>query len=156
MAGQSNMQGIGNMSGKAKPHPLIRAFSMRREWRAAEDPLHLLEESPDICHTEKQCSAKAGEELRRNAIKGVGVGVFFAREMFERSGGVPQGLICVAHGGTSMQQWSPERKKLGGGSLYASMLTSVKATGQPVAGLLWYQGESDANFCRRRRVHRRA
>ena len=25
------------------------------------------------------------------------------------------------------------------------MLTSVKATGQPVAGLLWYQGESDAN-----------
>jgi hypothetical protein len=145
MAGQSNMEGVGRMTGAAKPHPLIRAFSMRRDWRLAQDPLHLLAESPDACHAGAQCSAKAGEESRRNAVKGVGVGLFFAREMLERSGGVPQGLICTAHGGTSMQQWSPDRKHLGGQSLYASMLTSVRASGQPVAGLLWYQGESDAN-----------
>ena len=145
MAGQSNMQGIGNMTGAARPHPLIRNFSMRREWRLAEDPLHLLEESPDLCHTAIQRSAREREKLRRNAIKGVGVGIFFAREMLKRSGGVPQGLISTAHGGTSMQQWSPDRKKLGGESLYASMLMSLRATGQPVAGLLWYQGESDAN-----------
>jgi sialate O-acetylesterase len=145
MAGQSNMQGIGNMTGTAKPHPLIRNFSMRREWRPAEDPLHLMQESPDACHALVQCSAKAGEKLRREAIKGVGVGLFFAREMLKRSGGAPQGLISAAHGGTSMQQWSPDRKHLVGESLYASMLASVRATGQPVAGLLWYQGESDAN-----------
>jgi len=145
MAGQSNMQGIGNMTGRAKPHPLIRNFSMRREWRRAEDPLHLMSESPDSCHTPIQCSTKEGEKQRRASIKGVGVGIFFAREMLKRSGGVPQGLISTAHGGTSMQEWSPDRKKLGGASLYASMLMSVRATGQPVAGLLWYQGESDAN-----------
>ena len=131
MAGQSNMQGIGDMTGRAKPHPLIRNFSMRREWRLAEDPLQHLAESPDACHTPAQCSPKEDEKQRREAIKGVGAGIFFAREMVERSGGVPQGLICTAHGGTSMQQWSPDRKRLGGESLYASMLISVRATGQP-------------------------
>ena len=55
MAGQSNMQGIGNMTGQAKPHPLIRNFSMRREWRLAEDPLHLMSESTDSCHTPTPC-----------------------------------------------------------------------------------------------------
>ena len=44
-----------------------------------------------------------------------------------------------------MQQWDPARKDEGGASLYGSMLLSVRATGQPVAGILWYQGESDAN-----------
>ena len=139
------MEGVGNLTGKAKPHALIRAFSVRREWRLAEEPLHVLAESPDACHAAFQCSIEAGEELRRKAVKGGGVGLFFAREMLERSGGVPQGLVCAAHGGTSMQQWSPDRKHLGGQSLYASMLMSLRATGQPVAGVLWYQGESDAN-----------
>jgi hypothetical protein len=145
LAGQSNMEGVGNMTGPAKSHALIRAFSLRREWRVAKDPLHLLAESPDACHAAVQCSTEVGEKLRQNAVKGVGAGLFFARKMLERSGGVPQGLICTAHGGTSMEQWSPERKHLGGQSLYASMLNSVRATGQPVAGCLWYQGESDAN-----------
>ena len=145
MAGQSNMQGIGNMTGKAKPHPLIRNFSMRREWRLAEDPLHLLAESPDTSHSPKQCSVREGEKQRRDSVKGVGVGIFFAREMMSRSGGVPQGLISTAHGGTSMQQWDPARKNLGGESLYGSMFLSVQATGQPVAGVLWYQGESESN-----------
>lgn len=44
-----------------------------------------------------------------------------------------------------MQQWGPALKKNGPASLYASMLESVAVTGQPVAGVLWYQGESDAN-----------
>jgi hypothetical protein len=145
LAGQSNMEGIGVMTGKAKPHPLIRAFSMRREWRLAEDPLHVLGESPDLCHTAVQLTPKAAEEHRRKVDRGVGVGIFFAREMLERSGGVPQGLICTAHGGTSMQQWSPDLKNLGGKSQYGSMFLSVRATGQPVSGVLWYQGESDAN-----------
>jgi len=145
LAGQSNMEGVGNMTHPAKSHPLIRAFSLRREWRLARDPLHILVESPDYCHAYIQCSTEVGEKLRREAVKGVGVGLFFAQEMLKRSGGVPQGLICTAHGGTSMQQWSPDQKHLGGRSLYASMLTSVRATGQPVSGVLWYQGESDAN-----------
>lgn len=143
LAGQSNMEGAGDMAGAAKPHPLIRVFSMRREWRLAEDPLHLRLESPDACHNEgTQWTPEQGEIARRNAKRGVGPGLFFAKEMLKKTG-IPQGLICAAHGGTSMSQWDPKLKKLGGKSLYASMLMSVEATGQPVAGVLWYQGESD-------------
>jgi len=102
-------------------------------------------ESPDICHNGgAQCSREDGERLRRIATKGTGVGIFFAREMMVKTG-VPQGLICTAQGGTSMPQWSPAGKAEGPASLYASMLASVAATGQPVAGVLWYQGESDAS-----------
>jgi sialate O-acetylesterase len=143
LAGQSNMEGVGDISGAAKPHPLIRAFSMRREWRQATDPLHVLAESPDICHNGgTQISPEEAEKRRKLTVKGVGTGIFFAREMLKRSN-VPQGLIAVAHGGTSMEQWSPERKKLQGESLYWSMLESVRMTGQSVSGVLWYQGESD-------------
>jgi len=143
LAGQSNMEGIALIEGCAEPHPLVRAFSMRREWRLATEPLHLLAESPDQCHALRQCTAAEGEALRCKATKGSGVGMFFAREMVRRSG-VPQGLICAAHGGTSMTQWNPALKAEGGASQYGSMLLSVRATGQPVAGVLWYQGESDA------------
>lgn len=145
LAGQSNMEGVGDMTGAAKPHPLIRAFSMRREWRRAEDPLHVLGESPDACHAgARQLTVEQAEAIRRTAKKGVGAGVFFAREMLERSG-VPQGLIATAHGGTTMAQWDPALKGKGGDSLYGSMLLSLRATGQPVAGVLWYQGESDTD-----------
>ena len=145
MAGQSNMEGVGNMTGAAKPHPLIRAFSMRREWRRAEDPLHVIGESPDSCHAgARQLTPEQGESIRRTTKKGVGVGVFFAREMLARSG-VPQGLVAIAHGGTSMAQWDPSLKDQGGASLYGSMMLSLRATGQPVAGVLWYQGESDTD-----------
>jgi len=144
LAGQSNMQGIGNLDGAAAPHPLVRVFTMRREWRLAKDPLHIPAESPDICHNGGlQCSRETAELVRRG-IKGTGAGIFFARDMIARDG-VPQGLICTAHGGTVMRQWDPSLKSSGPASLYASMLASVAATGQPVAGVLWYQGESDAN-----------
>jgi hypothetical protein len=144
LAGQSNMEGVANMPGLAKPHPLIRAFSMRREWRQAAEPLFVLGESPDPCHHgARQLTVAEAENYRRTTPKGSGVGLAFALEMFRRSG-VPQGLMCVAHGGTSMAQWDPASRDEGGGSLYGSMLLSVRACGQPVAGLLWYQGESDA------------
>jgi sialate O-acetylesterase len=72
LAGQSNMQGVGNMTGAPPPHPLIHALSMRREWRKATEPLHVMPESPDFCHnSSRQCSRKEGEVFRRQP-KGVG------------------------------------------------------------------------------------
>jgi sialate O-acetylesterase len=141
LAGQSNMQGAGRLAGAPGPHPLVRCFSLRREWRLAEEPLHLNVESPDLCHNSgAQCSRAEGRRLRRVAKKGVGPGLFFALEMLRRTG-LPQGLICAARGATSMAQWSPEKP----GLFYASALASIRATGQPVTGVLWYQGESDTD-----------
>src|SRR5262249_10137440 len=50
-----------------------------------------------------------------------------------------------AHGGTSMAQWDPARKDEGGKSLYGSMIRQFRLAGGKVKGVLWYQGESDAN-----------
>lgn len=146
LAGQSNMQGAGNMDGAAKPDERIRAFSMRREWRLARDPLHVLEESPDTCHNGgTQFTKEQADAARKTVPKGIGPGLFFARDFLSRSGGVPQGLIATAHGGTSMSHWNPKRISEGPASLYFSMIQSVLATHQPIAGVLWYQGEGDAS-----------
>jgi len=145
MAGQSNMEGVGNLADAPKPHPLVRNFTMAKVWERAQDPLHFLSESPDRIHNQGQVRTAAElAQAKRNALKGTGAGVHFGIEMQRRSG-VPQGLIATAHGGTSMEQWDPQKRSQGGDSLYGSMLSSLQLVGQPIAGVLWYQGESDTN-----------
>jgi sialate O-acetylesterase len=145
MAGQSNMEGVGNLADAPKPHRLVRNFSMARRWEAGREPLHHLPESPDRVHNGgSQQPPAVAAQAKRTRLKGTGVGVWFANEMLARTG-VPQGLIATAHGGTNMDQWDPARRGLGGGSLYGSLLASLAAVDQPLAGVLWYQGEGDAN-----------
>jgi len=147
LAGQSNMQGVGNRIDVETPDPRVNTFSMSYEWRIAEEPLHTLAESPDSVHFDPA----QGEEERakkisswRDGSKGAGLGLAFAKEMVRRTGR-PVGLIASAHGGTSMAQWNPALKDQGGASLYGSMCQQVAAAGGRVRGVLWYQGESDAN-----------
>jgi sialate O-acetylesterase len=144
MAGQSNMQGCGNLVDAPAPHLLIRNFTMARRWELARDPLNFLEESPDPVHALVLLSPERAARLKRQAIKGAGVGVWFGKEMHRRTR-VPQGLIATAHGGTTMAQWDPALAGENGKSLYGSMLLSLRAVGQPIAGVLWYQGCSDAD-----------
>lgn len=147
LAGQSNMQGVGNRHDMEAPDPRVNTYSMSYEWRVAQDPLHTLAESPDAVHFDP---AKGDEERAkqisawRDGPKGAGLGLAFAREMVRRTGR-PVGLIASAHGGTSMGQWNPALKDQGGASLYGSMCQQVAAAGGKVRGVLWYQGESDAN-----------
>ncbi len=149
LAGQSNMEGVGNMDQAPKPHPMVRAFFMRDEWGMAEEKLHYLEEAVDRVHNgygdepgrpPKEVLQKGRTEL----IKGVSPGLAFGLEMYRRTG-VPQGLIPCAHGGTSMAQWSPDLQDQGGASLYGAMMRRYSKLGQHPSGVLWYQGESDAN-----------
>lgn len=144
LAGQSNMQGVGNLDAAEPPHPKVMLFAMNREWRPASDPLHILAESPDSVHFDPAREDRAEViRTRREHVKGAGLGLPFAREMYERTGR-PQGLIAAAHGGTSMDQWNPALRDEGGASLYGSMHASFLAAGGQVRGVLWYQGESDA------------
>lgn len=146
LAGQSNMQGVGNRVNVEDPHPLVHTFSMSYEWRLAQEPLHTLAESPDVVHANFKTPEERENGIKgwRDGGKGAGLGLAFAKEMVKRTGR-PVGLVASAHGGTSMAQWNPELRDQGGASLYGSMCKQVEAAGGKVRGVVWYQGESDAN-----------
>lgn len=138
-AGQSNMQGCGEGRYRAKPDPMVRAFYMDDHWATAEDPIHQLDIAVDSFHNGGNRAAKPG----KNA-KGVGPAVHFAQDMLRRTR-VPQGIIACAHGGTSMSQWDPKLKSQGGASLYGASARRLEKNGSKIAGVIWYQGESDCN-----------
>lgn len=147
LAGQSNMEGVGDLTPDVETsHPSVRAFASREEWEVASEPLHWLGESPRSVHRAlwEQPMPEVPEPRDPNRAKGAGLGLTFGKAMTE-SNGVPVGLLPSAHGGTSMQQWSPSRKSEGGASLYGATLARVQAVGGKVAGILWYQGESDCS-----------
>jgi len=149
LAGQSNMEGVGNLEHAPRPNPKVRAFYMRDEWGAAEEPMHMLSEAVDPVHNgygagKGRPSRKALAKARARQVKGMSPGHVFGLEMLKRTK-APQGLIACAHGGTSMAEWSPDLREKGGQSLYGAMMRRYGKLGQPVAGILWYQGESDAN-----------
>jgi len=140
LAGQSNMQGVGLLKHRLPPVDAVRAFYMDDRWAPAEDPIHNLDAAVDSVHVE----LSGGTRPQPARFTGVGPGVAFGQDMFEATG-VPQGLIACAHGGTSMEQWDPALKRLGSRSLYGAMLRRFQKNGSRVAGVVWYQGESDAN-----------
>jgi sialate O-acetylesterase len=130
---------------------MVHTFDLTDRWGVAEEPLHTLVSAVDRVHWRtnaegepERLTGPALQNYMRQRKKGAGLGLPFAVEMFKRTG-IPIGLIPCAHGGTSMEQWSPSLKDKGGDSLYGSMLRRLHATGGTVRGVLWYQGESDAN-----------
>ncbi|NQU11088.1 sialate O-acetylesterase [bacterium] len=139
LAGQSNMQGCGLLAERLTARRQVRALYMDDHWAAAEEPLHQLYIAVDAVH-----DAQNMQPPPNGPVTGVGPGVAFGQAL-QSATGVPQGLLACAHGGTSMAQWDPKLKKLGGGSLYGAMLRRFRRNGGRVAGVLWYQGESDAS-----------
>ncbi len=47
LAGQSNMEGVGNLVDVQEPSPLVHTFDMADRWGAAEEPLHTLVNAAD-------------------------------------------------------------------------------------------------------------
>jgi sialate O-acetylesterase len=147
LAGQSNMQGIGELANVEEPSIRVGSYGFDEKWNIASDPLHWLLDSIDPVH-HLGLAGKDLEEQRISAKKwsvtGAGLGLPFAKEMV-RLTGIPIGLIPCAHGGTSMDQWDPAKKDQGGNSLYGSMYRRFLAAGGKVKGVLWYQGEADCS-----------
>ena len=151
LAGQSNMEGVGDLVDIQQPDPLVNSFDQTDRWLEAQEPLHTLVNAADRVHwrrnTQGEYEALTGDALRKylqDRKKGAGLGLPFAVELVKRTG-IPVGLIPCAHGGTSMDQWDPKLKDREGDSLYGSMYRRFVAAGGRVKGVLWYQGESDAS-----------
>ncbi len=147
LAGQSNMQGVGELDRAETSSILVNSYGYDERWAVASEPLHWLLDSVDPVHqlglTGKALTdARLG--MKKNAQVGAGLGLAFAKAMVLATQ-VPVGLVPCAHGGTSMEEWDPAKKEAGGQSLYGSMYRRFAAVGGKVKGVLWYQGESDAS-----------
>ena len=147
LAGQSNMEGVGDLVNVQAPDPRVHSFDQLDRWLIAQEPLHNLPGAVDRVHWRgnppERLTGQALDKFISERKKGAGLGLPFAVEMVRRTG-VPVGLVPCAHGGTSMTQWDPALKDKGGDSLYGAMIRRFQRTGGKAAGVLWYQGEADA------------
>ena len=144
MAGQSNMQGCGFITGKHEnKNQSIRAYYTNNTWDMATEPVNDIRIALAPAHRALMQEPPARV---RKAVRGIGAGcgLPFAVERFRQTG-VPQGLIACAHGGTRIGMWDPADLDKGYGSLYGAMIERVRLNGGRVSGMLWYQGCSDCS-----------
>ncbi len=121
LMGQSNMVGRGTDgmdAQQADPH--ILAFTPDGQWVVAKDPLH-------------------GQDGR--IAPGVGPGMTFAQAMVKADPTITIGLVPCAVGGTGLKRWVKNA------DLYEKAITRAKLAAQvgTITGVLWHQGESDAD-----------
>ena len=142
LAGQSNMQGMGLLHGAVNREERLRCFTLAGRWQAAQDPLHDWWDAREAAYWPegRPSETVAGQRRQYARTSGAGLGLPFARTMFEKTG-VPVGLIPCALSGTTIAEWSPARDR--DRSLYGALLRRAKAAGGRIAGVLWYQGEAD-------------
>jgi hypothetical protein len=127
LVGQSNMAGRGEVSEADRtPHPRVLMFNKNKEWVPAVDPLH----------------------FDKPRAVGTGLGKTFGILVAESNPEITIGLIPCAVGGTSIDVWVP-------GALDSATKThpwddcmeraKLALQHGTLKGILWHQGESDAN-----------
>jgi hypothetical protein len=127
LVGQSNMAGRGLVAAEDKvPHRRVLTLNQAGQWEPAVDPIH----------------------FDKPAAVGVGLGRSFALAIADANPGVTIGLIPCAVGGSPIDAWQP-------GVFYpptkshpwddAVRRAKLALPAGTLKGILWHQGESDAN-----------
>ncbi len=129
IAGQSNSAGYGRGPYEDAPELGVHVLRNSEHWALAAHPLN---ESTDTRHPVNREAANPAHSPY----------LHFAR-LLKRQLGHPIGLVQTALGGSPLQAWNPAEP--GGAVLYRNMVHCVELAGGRVKGILWYQGESDAN-----------
>lgn len=126
LVGQSNMAGRGKVEEQDKtPHPRVLMLSKAGEWVLATDPMHF--DKP---------------------IAGVGLGKTFGTLVAEANPDIVVGLIPCAVGGSPIDSWKPgEFYKPTNSHPWDDAMKRAKLARESgtLKGILWHQGESDAN-----------
>lgn len=156
LGGQSNMEGAGRFTeedlwDEAHPNPAIRAYYEDNRWDAATPMLHEPWISVDACQREVWKASQLASVWNSDQPdfishgvpkRGIGPGLFFAKALYEITGGVPQAIIPCALGGSAMMHWDPDAAE---DNLYHAMIGRVGRVGGKVRGLFWYQGCSECH-----------
>lgn len=127
LAGQSNMAGRGMVDSAGQQlNPRILMLDKNGEWQPARDPLH----------------------FDKPAAAGVGPGLAFARQMAAGDTTIYIGLVPCAVGGSSIEVWQPGKYYEPTKSFpFDDAIRRTKTAMQygTLKGILWHQGESDAD-----------
>lgn len=129
IAGQSNSAGYGRGPIADPPEMGVHLLRNSEQWALATHPLN---ESTDTQHIANREAANSGHSPY----------LHFGRLLKQRLG-YPIGLVQTALGGSALAPWNPVESKSAG--LFDNMVHCVQIAGGRVKGILWYQGESDAN-----------
>ncbi|KAI9314323.1 SGNH hydrolase-type esterase domain-containing protein [Dichotomocladium elegans] len=157
MAGQSNMRGNGfyldpwtspvtDYVDTVAAH--IHLFNSNESWTVlGSEPTHRLAESiRQVDHVLPDPSVSIADYT---AFRGYSLGSSFAVTYSKKMKRIPMGLIVSSHGGTTLDQWSPQlldaTPDASNATLFGAMLARIAKQENQVAGVLWYQGESDAD-----------
>lgn len=132
LMGQSNMKGRGFMPEEPKRNPRIIMMHLRDDqWYLARHPLHLTGDA---------------KTFQGHDNAGVGPGLAFAEVLAAENPKAAIGLVPCAVGGSSIELWQK------GAKLYDNALRRAKRALQTTApvkarirGVLWLQGEANAN-----------
>ncbi len=133
LVGQSNMVGHGPIKDStSKPHERVFLLAKDYVWKPAREPL----DNP----------ARAVDPVSLDKNAGVGPGMAFALELVKSDPALMVGLVPCSKGGTPLHFFLKERGT-GRDTLYGSALYRAKQAQKvgTLAGVLFYQGEGDAN-----------
>ncbi|MHB0856372.1 MAG: sialate O-acetylesterase [Anaerolineae bacterium] len=130
IAGQSNAAGFGRGPVDDPPELGIHVFRNSECWALATHPLN---ESTEARHAANREAANPGHSPYLHCAR-----------LLKRALGYPIGLLPTALGGSPLSAWNP--REPGPASLFENMCHIVERAGGRVKGILWYQGESDADL----------
>lgn len=128
IAGQSNSVGYGHGAVNDPPALGVHVFGMNEVWRMATHPIF------DPTDTKHPANMDDG-------WIDVSPWLAFGKEILENAG-VPVGLIPAGLGGSPLRAWDTGS---GEAYLYDNMIDMIEAAGGHVAGMVWYQGCTDAD-----------
>ncbi|MEI7837616.1 MAG: sialate O-acetylesterase [Planctomycetota bacterium] len=129
IAGQSNSAGYGRGPVADSPELGLHMFRHSETWALASHPMN---EATDTKHPANREGGNAGHSPY----------LHFAR-LLKNELGHPIGLIPTALGGSPLSAWNPAQSSPA--VLFDTMVHTAALCGGKVKGILWYQGESDAN-----------
>jgi sialate O-acetylesterase len=125
IAGQSNASGYGRAPYDDAPELGLHMLRHNGAWSLASHPL-------------SDATASVFPASRETYNTGHSPFLHFARAL-KRELRHPIGLLPAALGGSPLADWHPER-----GALFANLKAMAARAGGSVKGILWYQGETDA------------
>lgn len=126
IAGQSNAAGFAKDWARDESSLMVHLYRNSRTWDLACHPFTEFTDAWDTVNQDKGV---------------VGFSPFLAfGKMFSAISHRPVGFIQTACGGTSIKRWDPART----GDLYHNMTERIRECGGKAAGILWYQGCTDA------------